>query len=60
MMLLSSICPPPHLLPYLDCQLSVAAIRLTVEYTVAAYWYCLRRGALASAPATAAINLNSN
>ena len=33
---LSSICPPPRLLPYLERQLSVAARRLTVEDTVAA------------------------
>ena len=38
----------------------MAARRLTVEDTAAAYWYCLRRGALASAPATTAANLNSN
>ena len=58
--LLSSICMPPRLLPYLERQLSVAARRLTVEETIAAYRYCLRRGALASASATTAANLNSN
>ena len=58
--LLSSICPPPRLLPYLEHQLGMSARRLTVEDTVAAYWYCLRRGVLASAPATTAANLKSN
>ena len=46
--------------PYLERQLSVVARGLTVEDTVAACWYCLRRGALASDPATTAANLNSS